>query len=472
MIFTELRFLGFFLLVFVLHWSLASRRARHALLLAASYTFYGAWDSRFLGLIAFSTAVDYTLGRLLENTGDERHRRGLVAASLAINLGLLGTFKYFNFFATSLAEFLRSLGLTASQPTLQLILPVGISFYTFQSISYTVDVYRRRLSPERDPLAFATFVAFFPQLVAGPIVRAVDFLPQMSTQRVLTAVAWRPLLLLFLAGYVKKAVLSDNLAPYVDAFFAQPAAYDASSHLLGVFLYAAQIYCDFSGYSDMAIATAGLLGYQLCRNFDHPYASASPREFWRRWHISLSTWLRDYVYIPLGGSRCTATRARLNLMMTMLLGGLWHGAAWTFVAWGAIHGLALILSHSFEPAPQRAVDRPSFIRTLGGWLLTMVVVLVGWVFFRAASFSDALSILAGPAHADGTTSLPTSLWFWLTVAFALHVTPVAAPAWWKGAKSTARGINWPTFAFLYGCAAGLALLFVNTGYRAFIYFQF
>ena len=472
MIFTELRFLGFFFLVFALHWGVSSRRGRHAVLLVASYVFYGAWDIRFLALIAFSTTVDYTLGRLMERTEDERRRRSLIGLSLIVNLGLLGTFKYFNFFAASLADLLRLVGFAASQPTLQLILPVGISFYTFQSISYTVDVYRRKLKAERDPLTFATFVAFFPQLVAGPIVRAIDFLPQMATVRRLADVAWRPLLLLFLAGYAKKAVLSDNLAPYVDAFFGAPAAFDGPSHLLGIVLYAAQIYCDFSGYSDMAIATAGLLGYRLSQNFDQPYAATSPREFWRRWHISLSTWLRDYLYIPLGGSRCSPTRMQLNLLVTMLLGGLWHGAAWTFIVWGALHGFALVANHHWNQLRGPAAPAASPAEALGGWLVTMAIVLIGWVFFRAASVSDAFAVLRGSVAATGTRTLPGVLWAYLGAAFVLHLLWARWPAAVSGAQERIGRITWPRFAVGYGCLVGLMLYFVNTNYRAFIYFQF
>lgn len=472
MIFTELRFLGFFLLVFFLHWSLNSRRGRHAVLLVASYVFYGAWDIRFLGLIAFSTTVDYTLGRLLERTENERRRRGFIVLSLVVNLGLLGTFKYFNFFAASLVELLHALGFAATQPTLQLILPVGISFYTFQSISYTVDVYRRKLPAERDPLTFATFVAFFPQLVAGPIVRAIDFLPQMAMPRRLAEVAWRPLLLLFLGGYVKKAVLSDNLAPYVDAFFGSPTDFDTPSHLLGIVLYAAQIYCDFSGYSDMAIATAGLLGYRLSRNFNQPYASTSPREFWRRWHMSLSTWLRDYLYIPLGGSRCSPTRMQVNLILTMLLGGLWHGAASTFLIWGALHGLALVANHHWTRLRGPDVQSNSVAERFCGWLVTMLVVLVGWVFFRATSATDALTVLRGLWSSSGTRTLPPQLWFYLGAALAIHLLLAAYPQAVDRLAARIGRISWATFAFGYGMLVGAALCFVNTGYRAFIYFQF
>jgi alginate O-acetyltransferase complex protein AlgI len=469
-IFTELRFFGFFLLVFALHWALQSRSARHAVLLAASYVFYGAWDVRFLGLIMLSTAVDYTAALLLSGPRTNAQRRSILAVTLGFNLGLLGVFKYFNFFADSLVTLLNAFGFAASQPTLRLILPVGISFYTFQSLSYTIDVYRGQLRAEKNPFTYALFVAFFPQLVAGPIVRAVDFLPQLARTPSFAAIAWRPLLLLFLWGYGKKAVLSDNLAPYVDAFFASPATFDTAAHWLGVMLYAAQIYCDFSGYSDMAIATAGLLGYQLCRNFDHPYVSCSPREFWRRWHISLSTWLRDYVYIPLGGNRGGPSRVATNLMLTMLVGGLWHGAAWTFVAWGALHGAALVVDHLWHaknktqpPAP------PSLTRAIAGWCVTMLLVLVGWVFFRATDFSNALAVLRGLSGAEfGADTLPVVLWLYLVAAFAVHL---FAARGFVSSLALER-LPWPRFAVVYGVLTGATLLFVNTSYRAFIYFQF
>lgn len=469
MIFTELRFLGFFLAVFALHWSLRSLRSRHLLLLTASYVFYGVWDVRFLGLIILSTAVDFSAGCLLADATNQKRRRLIVATSLSINLGILGVFKYFNFFAASFADLLRVLGVEAGPTTLNLILPVGISFYTFQSASYTLDVYRRTLPPARDPLTYATFVAFFPQLVAGPIVRAADFLPQLIHPRRLADVAWRPLLLLFLAGFFKKAVLSDNLAPYVDAFYAQPAAFDPASHALGLLAYAAQIYCDFSGYTDMAIATAGLLGYQFRPNFNRPYLAGSPQDFWRRWHISLSTWLRDYVYIPLGGSRCSRRRALINLLLTMLLGGLWHGAAWTFVFWGALHGAALAadrLWRQFAPLPTGELG---LARRGLGWAVTMLVVLVGWVFFRSPDFPTALAVLGGTlGFTTGAAALPDRLWLCLGVCFTLHAWP--GPA--RLVSLPLLRLSWPRFAFAYGMLAGLSLVLVNTGYRPFIYFQF
>ena len=283
MVFTELRFLFFFLVVFVLHWTLSGATSRKVLLLISSYVFYSAWDWRFASLLLLSTVIDYWVARAIEREPADRRRKGWLTISLLANLGILGFFKYFNFFVQSGAGFLGWLGLPVDVPTLSIVLPLGISFYTFQTMSYTLDVYRRKLRAA-GPLDFAVFVAFFPQLVAGPIVRASDFLPQLTTLRRWADVVVRPALTLFLIGYIKKACVADNIAPIVDTYFAAPATFTASAAVLAVMLYAVQIYCDFSGYSDMAIGTARLLGYDLCRNFDAPYLSASVTEFWRRWH--------------------------------------------------------------------------------------------------------------------------------------------------------------------------------------------
>ncbi|HVS16485.1 MAG TPA: MBOAT family O-acyltransferase, partial [Thermoanaerobaculia bacterium] len=334
MIFTELRFLTFFVAVLAVYWALPANRPRKLWLLIMSFAFYAAWDWRFLSLIFFSISVDYLVGRGLGRTAREGPRRALLLASLGANLGLLGFFKYFGFFVEQAIELGALLGLELHRPSLEIVLPVGISFYTFQTLSYSIDVYRRKIEPTRDLLDLALFVAFFPQLVAGPIVRARDFLPQLERARRWAEVRAAPHLTLFLLGFIKKACVSDNVAATVDAYFAAPQAYDAAGAWIAVLLYAIQIYCDFSGYSDMAIASAGLLGYDLGPNFQHPYVAASPREFWQRWHISLSTWLRDYLYVPLGGNRHGEPRTHRNLMLTMLLGGLWHGAAWSFVLWG------------------------------------------------------------------------------------------------------------------------------------------
>ncbi|MHC4380608.1 MAG: MBOAT family O-acyltransferase, partial [Planctomycetota bacterium] len=302
MIFTEFRFLGFFLLVFAIHWSLRGARTRKTWLLLTSYAFYAAWDWRFLGLILASTLVDFVTGLRIAASEDPGTRKWWLRLSLCANLGILGFFKYCDFFLSSTASLVQAMGFEANLPVLELILPVGISFFTFQTMSYSLDIYYRRLEPTRSLLDLSLFVGFFPQLVAGPIVRAKDFLPQLERPQPFAAIAVKPALLLFLSGFIKKAVISDNLAPMVDAYFADPSAWSAGAAWIAVPGYAVQIYCDFSGYSDMAIALAALLGYRLCLNFHGPYLASDIRDFWRRWHISLSTWLRDYLYIPLGGS--------------------------------------------------------------------------------------------------------------------------------------------------------------------------
>jgi alginate O-acetyltransferase complex protein AlgI len=443
------------------------RRAGKVFLLLASYYFYAFWDWRFLGLILASTLCDWLVGLGLGRARAPRPRRLLLATSLGVNLGLLGFFKYYNFFVSGLAALLAPLGWHPG--TLEIVLPVGISFYTFQTLSYTIDVYRGRLAVCRDPLDFALFVGFFPQLVAGPIVRAADFLPQLAAPRRLD---WERAFLgfrQFTCGLFKKVFIADRLAVFVDEVFANAGGHDGPTTWLAVLAYAVQIYADFSGYSDMAIGTARWLGFDLRENFDHPYLARSPREFWQRWHISLSTWLRDYLYIPLGGSRRGPRRTWLNLMITMLLGGLWHGAALHFVAWGAWHGLAL--------AAQRGIaarlggppgDGRRRLRAAAGWAVTMLVVLVGWVLFRAESFAQALLVLRQMfAPAPGVAwPHPFAL---LAVALVAggHVLQVR----WPGRDRLLPAAAWTTPVILF-LLLWLAAAFPPRGFNPFIYFQF
>ncbi|HVR29135.1 MAG TPA: MBOAT family protein [Thermoanaerobaculia bacterium] len=469
MIFTEPRFLLFFAVVFTAYWALDSRRAQKVLLLAASYTFYAAWDWRFLSLILASTLIDYTAALRIEAQGErperDGRRRAWLLLSLAANLGMLGFFKYFGFFVDSALELGAAAGVDLRRPTLEIVLPVGISFYTFQTMSYTIDVYRRVLAPRRSLLDVALFVAFFPQLVAGPIVRAREFLPQLGSRVPFASIAVRPLLLLFLAGFVKKACISDNVATVVDPFFADPAAFTAASAWLAIVLYSVQIYCDFSGYSDMAIATAGLLGLDLGRNFDFPYLARSVREFWQRWHISLSTWLRDYLYIPLGGNRGRWLRTVRNLFLTMTLGGLWHGAAWRFVLWGALHGAGLAAHREVH----RALDRRRpLLGVAPAILLTFVWTTLLWIFFRATDLDSAFTIFESVLLLSSPGSIEIApVWWGLFAALAaVHVL-----AYLGLGRRLAELPAW-AFGAAYGAAAALTLLFVRIEARPFIYFQF
>ncbi len=459
MIFTELRFFAFFALAFGVHWALRSNAARKRWLLACSYVFYGAWDWRFLGLIAGSTLLDYVVA--LRMRASPRPRAWLLA-SLIGNLGSLALFKYLDFFIESGVELSRWLGFETSASTLGLILPVGISFYTFQTLSYTIDVYRGELAPVKRLDDFALFVSFFPQLVAGPIVRAVDFLPQLDTARLWRDVRVRACLTLFLVGFVKKACVSDNVVQLVDPYFAEPALHSALGAWTATLFYAAQIYCDFSGYSDMAIAVAGLLGYELRLNFDFPYFATSIRDFWRRWHISLSSWLRDYLYIPLGGSRGSSWVARRNLLLTMLLGGLWHGAGWNFVIWGGLHGLALVVHRVWENAGKRM---PAAL----GMALTFWWVCLAWIFFRATSLDSAWTSVRSFVAFESPGELS---WGWTPIATFAALASAHALGATRAVGRWLEGRSLNAYAALYGAAFALAFAFSNGAVQPFIYFQF
>ena len=462
MLFTELRFLFFFSAVFVVYWLLTSFQRQKWLLLLASYLFYAAWDWRFLSLILFSTIVDFQVGKRLHQKTS--YQKLWLYTSIFANLGILGLFKYFDFFAESAVQFAHFLGFPVSDLTLRVVLPVGISFYTFQTLSYSIDIYRGSLKPCTQLLDFSLFVAFFPQLVAGPIERAATFLPQLQTQRCWRLVDVRGASLLFLLGFTKKSVVADNVAPFVDRYFAQPNAWDAMSAWGATVLYAIQIYCDFSGYSDMAIAIAALLGFRLMRNFNAPYLSSDITQFWRRWHMSLSFWLRDYLYISLGGNRKGEIRRQFNLMVTMILGGLWHGAAWTFVVWGGMHGLALIVHKYWF----RWSNRPVFPTVLGT-AFTFWWVCLGWIFFRAQSLTEAMVAARSWLfwHSDGSSSMG---WWWIPttmVLMGIHFTAqrVGNHQWW-------RQIPFGLYAFLWGSGLTLAHSLMPTQVNDFIYFQF
>lgn len=467
MYFNELRFFAFFAIVFAVHWTLRGQGARKNWLLLVSYAFYSAWDWRFLGLIVLSTLVDYAAGLALEREGATRRARRLwMLGSLIVNLGVLGLFKYFDFFVTQAADLIGALGFEAHVNTLGWLLPVGISFYTFQTLSYTIDVYRGKLATCHNLRDFALFVAFFPQLVAGPIVRASDFLPQLIEPRRFWTPQYRALAWMFLFGYVKKACVADNLAPFVDTVFGDPAAHGAAELWIGAAAYYTQIYCDFSGYSDMAIATAGMLGYRLPLNFAFPMFATSVTTGWRRWHISLSSWFRDYLYIPLGGNRGSSARTAFNLCAVFFLCGLWHGAAWTFVLWGAVHGAFLIA--------ERALPFTAKLeRTPLGIIHTQLVFMLAFVVFRTPNLEVASHYFAGLFGASagaGATDANGPLWTWgafLLVFIAGHFLAYRriGYAWAAGRPNWLRDVA-------LGVAAALAIALTAPDYQPFIYFQF
>jgi len=392
MLFNSPAFALFLPLMLAVYWSLRGTPRRWSLLIG-SYFFYGWWDWRFLSLLILSTCVDYFVSQRIEAQSDVRRRRGLLLISVVTNLGLLATFKYFNFFADSARAALAVFGVDSPLPALDVLLPMGISFYTFQTLSYTIDVYRGGKA-ERSLLNFAIFVACFPQLVAGPIMRASELLPQIGQRKTFAGVDWSTGVFRIFRGLFKKMVIADALAVYVDTAFAAPGEFTGISAWIALYAYAFQIYMDFSGYTDVAIGVGHLLGLRLTENFDRPYVAASPSEFWRRWHITLSTWLRDYLYIPLGGSRRGSWITKRNLFITMALGGLWHGAAWTFVAWGIYHGV-LLAGERMLGMRKRATDGQP--RQWGTRLLSIVVMFhltcLGWLLFRAPDWSTVMAFL-------------------------------------------------------------------------------
>ncbi|WP_417888448.1 MBOAT family O-acyltransferase [Xanthomarina gelatinilytica] len=391
MLFNSLDFAIFFPIVFVLYWIVSKNLTlRNGLLLVSSYVFYGWWDWRFLFLIAFSSIVDFIVGQKLYKEENKTKRKRYLMVSLFVNLGLLVYFKYTNFFIETFVDSFRLFGKELEVSTLNIILPVGISFYTFQTLSYTIDIYRKQLEPTKDWLSFFAFVSFFPQLVAGPIERASHLLPQFYKTYKFDYNQVKSGLLLMAFGLFKKMVIADRAAILVNQVYNNPTDYHGYDIVLATVLFAFQIYCDFSGYSDIAIGLGRTMGFDLMKNFDSPYFSKSITEFWRRWHISLSTWFRDYVYIPLGGSRNGKYRTYYNLFIVFLVSGLWHGAAMTFVIWGAIHGLIIVVEKAFTKQRRKLFkSKESVLSYLIGLPITFVIVCLAWVFFRANSYKDS-----------------------------------------------------------------------------------
>jgi alginate O-acetyltransferase complex protein AlgI len=474
MAFNSVHFLIFFPMVLGLAWALRGHRSlRVVFLLVASYYFYMSWNWMYAGLILGSTVLDYLVALRMEAARRPVPRRAWLILSLSGNLGVLFLFKYYNFFADSVAQAFGNAGQTGGSYHLQLLLPVGISFYTFQTLSYTIDVFRGRLRATRNFLEFALFVSFFPQLVAGPIVRASHFLPQVARPaRFNDSAAERGLGLIFL-GLVKKVCLADMLGvALVDPIFADPGACSSATLLLGMYGYAFQIYYDFSGYSDIAIGAARMLGFELPINFDHPYRATSMRNFWRRWHISLSTWLRDYLYIPLGGSSKGTWKTARNLAVVMLLGGLWHGAAWTFVCWGALHGLLLGAGRIFHKLTGIDADRDG--QPLPSRLLRIMVTFhlaAGcFVMFRTPDITAAGTYFHTMCFGSesGAVTLSSTAWVILLVAMLLEWGP---RSWLQTVARTYLRLPSPVqAATLCGCLFLVAA--AGGSGTPFIYFQF
>lgn len=462
MLFPTFTFALFFVVVLTVGWLVPGRRAWWKLfMLAASYFFYGYWDMRFVGLIAASTVVNQAAATWLDHLRRPGARRAVVSVAVAANLASLGFFKYAGFFVDSAESALEGLGVAADLPLLNIILPVGISFFTFQAISYVLDVYRGATEPAK-PLDFAVYLAFFPQLVAGPIVRAHELIPQLNEPRALRHTDFTRGVVLIAAGLFKKMVVATYLAEaLVDDVFAFPDRFSSLEVLLGVYGYAVQIYADFSGYTDIAIGVALLLGIRLPDNFNQPYRAATIQDFWRRWHMSLSRWLRDYLYIPLGGNRGGARRRDRNLLLTMLLGGLWHGAAWTFVLWGIFHGLGLLVER------RMGLRLPAVVAHLA----TFHFVCFGWILFRAESLGAAGDVL-GRLFTNWTTEFTQLTW----VPVALIAAALAVHFWPRTVGDYAiRGASHlPAAVTAVGFAFWLVVLeqFGPEGVAPFIYFQF
>lgn len=472
MLFNSLSFAIFLPVVFALYWLLRRHlKGQNILLLISSYVFYGWWDARFLSLIVASTVVDFFLGKYLVKAKSMASRNWLLSASMLFNLGLLGVFKYYNFFIENFAHLAHSLGFHTDPTLLSIALPVGISFYTFQTMSYTIDIYRKQLEPTHDFIAFAAFVGYFPQLVAGPIERASNLLPQITKPRIFNYQKAVDGLRQALWGFFKKVVIADAVAPLVDQAFTDPNLYSSSALIAGAFLFSVQIYCDFSGYSDIAIGISKLFGIDLMQNFRTPYFSRDIAEFWRRWHISLSTWFRDYLYIPLGGSRGSTLLKVRNTFAIFIVSGFWHGANWTFIIWGLINAF-LFLPLLLAKRNRNNLDHPS-LKDFHRIALTFIITTIAWVFFRANSLAHAIDYLDGiRLNATGNS---------------LHIKPVLMAyiallllGDWFGRKhhfalNLLNDGPWGRYAILrigtYLLLSYLILRYIG-GQQNFIYFQF
>ncbi len=484
MLFNSVAFALFLPTVFLLYWFVFKKnlKLQNFFIVVISYFFYGWWDWKFLGLILFSTVVDYFIGRGLLHFKELKFRKLLLWTSICVNIGLLGYFKYFNFFIDNFIEAFSFLGLKLHVSTLQIILPVGISFYTFQTLSYTIDVYREKLKPTKDFIAFAAFVSFFPQLVAGPIERATNLLPQFFVKRKFNYANAMDGLRQILWGFFKKVVIADTCAEYANTIFASTDTASGSTLLIGALFFTFQIYGDFSGYSDIAIGTSRLFGFKLNQNFATPYFSRDVAEFWRRWHISLSTWFRDYVYIPLGGSRGGSFNKIRNTFIIFIVSGFWHGANWTFIVWGALNALyimPLIISNknrNYLNVVAEGKNLPT-LRELGAMLLTFGLTVIAWIFFRSENINQAFTILKKIFSTDLFTAVAfrSSNPVGWTVLYILIMLGID----WKGRSDehalASFGMNWNKYlryVFYYSIALFVLYTWWNTDEQQFIYFQF
>ena len=475
MTFTSPEFIVFLVIVFYLYWRLRLK-GQNILLVAASYFFYGWWDWRFLSLMFISTLVDYFGGLAIHGTDNPGRRKAFLTLALTSNLSILGFFKYYNFFVSSLQHSLASLGFHAlSLHTLTIILPIGISFYTFQTMSYSIDVYRRALKPTRSIVDFMAYVSFFPQLVAGPIERATNLLPQFQQQRAFNYASAADGLRLIAWGFFKKLVLADNLALVVEKTYGAIPQYGAWEILVATLFFSFQIYYDFSAYSDIATGTAQLFGFRLMRNFNYPYFSTNIIQFWKRWHISLSTWFRDYVYIPLGGNRRGTLIYARNILIVFLISGLWHGANWTFIAWGLIHGISFLpfaLVKDTREYREAKEAQPS-LKDIHKITATFLFVLLTWIFFRSQTITEAFSIITRIFSKEMLIFPGISTLYPKRLA---SVALVLAVEWWQKNKSHALMItHLPVgmrFCIYYLLILAIILLGVLTSYAPFIYFQF
>lgn len=478
MLFNSIDFAIFLPIVFFLYWFVCNRnlKLQNWLIVVSSYIFYGWWDWRFLSLVLFSTLVDYSIGLLLSNQEHVNKRKIYLWISMIVNLGFLGVFKYYNFFAANFETAFSFFGSTITTSRLDIILPVGISFYTFQTMSYTIDVYKRKLEPTKDFIAFAAFVTFFPQLVAGPIERATHLLPQFYTKRKFEYSKAVDGMRQILWGLFKKVVIADNCAEYANLIFNNSDEYSGSTLVLGALFFTFQIYGDFSGYSDIAIGTSRLFGFDLMQNFNFPYFSRDIAEFWRRWHISLSTWFRDYLYIPLGGSKGGMWLKIRNTLIIFLVSGFWHGANWTFIVWGALNALYIMPSIIFKTNRNNldVVAKGKYIPSIREFIsiiFTFCLTVLAWVFFRANNIDHAMgflysifsySLFSFPQVFPLATMLlivffVLAEWYGRTGKYALQIIIDNKPIWFR-------------YIFYYGII--LLLFWFGGKEQAFIYFQF